>query len=112
MPNRLWRGRIAAMLIGGLRWKHLSEKTKKKRGRRGLGPWPLRCLSQTLSERKERHSILLTFHRRGGYVFITYIIPNLRTARILFYGIRYFLPLSSEISKENGYQTTFLFDET
>ena len=54
MPNRLWRGRIAAMLIGGLRRKHLSAKTKKRKGRRGLGPWPLRCLSQTLPERKER----------------------------------------------------------
>ena len=54
MSNRLWRGRIAAMLIGELRWKHLSAKTKKRRGRRGLGPWPLRCLSQTLPERKER----------------------------------------------------------
>ena len=120
MPNRLWRGRIAAMLIGGLRWKHLSAKTKKRRGRRGLGPWPLRCLSQTFPERKERECRLvgistqffLTFHRWGGYVFITYIVPNLRAARILSYGIRYFLPLSSEISKENGYQATFLFDET
>ena len=52
MPNRLWRGRIAAMLICGLRRKHLSAKTKKKRGRRGLGPWPLRCLSQTLPKRE------------------------------------------------------------
>ena len=53
MPDRLCWGRIAAMLICGLRRKRLSAKTKKKRGRRGLGPWPLRCLNQTLSERKE-----------------------------------------------------------
>ena len=49
----------------------------------------------------------LTFHHWGGYVFITYIVPNLRAARILSYRIRYFLPLL----KENGYQATFLFDE-
>ena len=29
-------------------------KTIKMGGRRGLRPWPLRCLSQFLSERKER----------------------------------------------------------
>ena len=54
---------------------------------------------------------LLTFHHWGGYLFITYIVPNLRAARILSYWIRYFLPLSNEILKENGYQATFLFDE-
>ena len=41
-----------------------------------------------------------------------YIVPNLRAARILSYWIRYFLPLSNEILKENGYQATFLFDES
>ena len=41
------------MLICRLRMGHSSAKTKKK-GRRGLCPWPLRCLSQFLSERKER----------------------------------------------------------
>ena len=54
---------------------------------------------------------LLTFHHGGGYVFITYIVPNLRAARILSYWIKYFLPLSNEILKENGYQASFLFDE-
>ena len=52
--------RMAAMLICGLRLKHLSAKTRKKGGRRGLGPWPLRCLSQILSERKERMLRLLS----------------------------------------------------
>ena len=120
MPDRLWRGRIAAMLICGLRRKHLSAKTKKKRGRRGLSPWPLRCLNQTLSERKERvcrligisTQFLLTFHCWGSYIFIMYIVPNLRAARILSYWIRYFLPLSNEVLKESGYQATFLFDES
>ena len=60
MLDRFWRGRIAATLICGLRQKHLSAKTKKKRGRRGLGPWPLRCLSQTLSEKEERVCRLLS----------------------------------------------------
>ena len=58
-------------------------KNKKKGGRRGLCPWPLRCLSQLLSERKERmlrggeyvsygdvSQNLPTFHRWGGLVFI------------------------------------------
>ena len=30
------------------------QKQGKKGGRRGLRPWPLRCLSQSLFERKER----------------------------------------------------------
>ena len=34
--------------------EHSSAKTRKKGGWRGLRPWPLRCLSQFLSERKER----------------------------------------------------------
>ena len=46
--------KMAAMLNCGLRSKHLTAKTREKGGRRGLGPWPLRCLSQTLFEREER----------------------------------------------------------
>ena len=33
---------------------HSSVKIRKKVGRRGLCPWPLRCLSQFLAERKDR----------------------------------------------------------
>ena len=40
--------------------KCFSTKTKEERGRRGLCPWPLRCLSQILSERKERMLRLLS----------------------------------------------------
>ena len=48
------RGETVTAMIG-LRWMwHSSAKTSKKGGRRGLRPWPLRCLSQFLSERKER----------------------------------------------------------
>ena len=54
IPDRLGWDRIAAMLTCGLRSWYFSAKTRKKGGRRGLCPWPLRCLSQTLSERKER----------------------------------------------------------
>ena len=43
--------------------------------------------------------ILRTFHRWGDHVIITYIVPNLRVARILSYWMRYFLPLSNEILK-------------
>ena len=99
---------MAAMLICGLRSRHLTAKTRGKGGRRGLGPWPLRCLSQVLLEGEERMlrtlsigvQILRTFHRWGGHVFIMYIVPNLRVARILSYWMRYFLPLSNEILKE------------
>ena len=58
---------------------HSSAKTRKKKGRRGLRPWPLRCLSQFLSERKDRllrgRMCLRTFHRWGGLVFIVYVFP-------------------------------------
>ena len=84
------------------------RKQGKKGGRRGLSPWPLRCLSQTLFQREERIlrslsigvQILRTFHLWGGHVFIMYSVPNLRVARILSYWMRYFLPLSNEILKE------------
>ena len=100
--------KMAAMLNRGLRSKHLTAKTREKGGRRGLGPWPLRCLSQTLFQREERMlgsfsidvHILRTFHLWGGHVFIMYSVPNLRVARILSYWMRYFLPLSNEILKE------------
>ena len=46
---------------------------------------------------------LLTLHHRGGHVFITYIVPNLRVAGLLSYWIKGFLPLSNEILKGNGY---------
>ena len=44
-------------------------------------------------------NFLLTFHHGGGYLFITYLVPNLRAARILSHWIKYFLPLSNEILK-------------
>ena len=59
-------------------------------GRRGLRPWSLRCLTQILSERKERlprgrmcciclhkslHARVCTFHRWGGHVFIVDVQP-------------------------------------
>ena len=41
--------KMAAMLkTVGSDLKHFTVKTREKGGRRGLGPWPLRCLSQTL----------------------------------------------------------------
>ena len=48
---------------------HSSVKTRKKVGRLGLRPWPLRCLSQFLLKRKDRllrvRIFLRTFHRWG-----------------------------------------------
>ena len=86
------------MLVCRLWTWQSSAKTRKKGGRRGLRPWPLRCLSQFLSERKERllrwrmccvclrmslrmslrmnlRMSLRTFHRRGGHVFIVDVQP-------------------------------------
>ena len=86
-------------------WMWLSStKTRKKVGRRGLRPWPLRCLSQFLSERKDRLfrglMFLHTFHRWGGLIFIVYIIPNWRVIKILSHWMGYFLPLS-DFNKEH-----------
>ena len=50
----LGRGKTATALID-LRWMWCSSaKNKQEGGSGGLRPWPLRCLSQFLSERKER----------------------------------------------------------
>ena len=54
MSDRLGWGRIAAMLIYGLWMSHSpARRTRRKKGRRGLRPWPLRCLSQTFSKKRE-----------------------------------------------------------
>ena len=61
MLDRLGWGRIAVMLVYRLRMRHSPvRRTRRKKGRRGFRPWPLRCLSQILSERKERMLILLS----------------------------------------------------
>ena len=61
MPDRSGRGRIAAMLVYKLWMRHYhARRTRREKGRRGLCPWPLRCLSQTPSERKERMFRLLS----------------------------------------------------
>ena len=74
-----------------------SAKTRKKKGRRGLRPWPLRCLSQFLAAKKDRllrgQMFLLTFHRWGDLVFIVDVFPNLRVIRILSHWMRDFLSL-------------------
>ena len=41
-------------------WHSPARRTIRKKGRRGLRPWPLRCLSQILSKRKERMLRLLS----------------------------------------------------
>ena len=61
MPDRLGWGRIAAMLLYRLWMRHSpARKTRRKKGRRGLCLWPLQCLSQIISERKERMLRLLS----------------------------------------------------
>ena len=54
LDRRGWGMTAAAMLSCRLWVWHFSAKTRKNGGRRGLCPWPLRCLSQLLSKRKER----------------------------------------------------------
>ena len=53
---------VGLLLLIGRLWVWLSpaRRTKMKKGQRGLRPWPLRCLSQILSERKERMLRLLS----------------------------------------------------
>ena len=52
---------LLLLLIGRLwMWHSPARRTRRKKGRRGLRPWPLRCLSQILSERKERMLRLLS----------------------------------------------------
>ena len=52
---------LLLLLIGRLwMWHSPTRRIKKKKGRRGLRPWLLRCLSQILSERKERMLRLLS----------------------------------------------------
>ena len=61
MPDLLGWGRIAAMLVYRLWMRHSpARRNRRKKGRRGLRPWPLRCLSQIFSERKERMLRLLS----------------------------------------------------
>ena len=89
-----------ASLVCMLWMWHSSANTRKEKGRRGLRPWPLQCLSQFLAERKDRlfrgrmFFFLRTFYRWGGLVFIVYVIPNWRVVRILSHWMGYFLPLS------------------
>ena len=52
---------LMLLLISRLWMRHSSaRRTRRKKGRRGLRPWPLRCLSQILPERKERMLRLLS----------------------------------------------------
>ena len=91
--SRNWAGACGG--LPGLRSWYFSAKTRKKGGRRGLCPWPLRCLSQILSERERRECLdclvlaygffCVPFNRWGGHVFIVYVVPNLRVVRILSY---------------------------
>ena len=61
MLDRLSWDRIAAMsTCGPLMRCSPAKRTRRKKGRRGLCPWPLRYLSQILSERKERMLRLLS----------------------------------------------------
>ena len=78
---------LLLLLIGKLRMRHSSAKrTRKKKSQRGLRLWPLRCLSQFLSERRDRllrgrmcceclRMSMRTFHRWGGLVFIVDVLP-------------------------------------
>ena len=98
---------------------------KNKEGKGSARAWPVaapmpksdsfsREKREMLNDGRWSTIFLLTFFHGDGYLFITYIVPNLRAAGILSYWIKYFLPLSNEILKGSGYQrlSPFLFDET
>ena len=60
---------LLLLLIGRLWvWPSPARRTKGKEGRRGLCPWPLRCLSQILSERKREHSDCLVLAYGSAYL--------------------------------------------
>ena len=83
-------GPVIGLLLGWYAGSGCStplQKQERMGGRRGLRPWPLRCLSQFLPERKEKllregrivsrmraygyvYQYWRTFHRWGGLVFI------------------------------------------
>ena len=74
-------GLLQCWSAGSGRGTPLQKQERRKNGRQGLRPWPLRCLSQFLSEKKDRLlrgrmccvclcMSLRTFHRWGGLVFI------------------------------------------
>ena len=53
--DRRARDRTAAGLVCRLcAWLFYSKRTRKKKGRQGLRPWQLRCLSRFLSKRNDR----------------------------------------------------------
>ena len=57
----------------------LLYKNEKEEGSEGLHPWPLRCLSQFLLDRKDRllrrRMFLRTFHQGGGLIYVAYVFP-------------------------------------
>ena len=60
---------LLLLLIGRLWvWPSPARRTKGKEGRRGLCLWPLRCLSQILSERKREHSDCLVLAYGSAYL--------------------------------------------
>ena len=121
MPNCLWWDRATAGRSPSSDWITSLQKQRKK-GVGELARGRSDAKVRFLFEGKERDapqrvltfSFLLTFYHGDDYLFITYLVPNLRAAGILFHWIKYFLPLSNEILKGNGYQrlSPFLFDET
>ena len=63
---------LLLLLIGKLwMWHSPARRTRRKKGRRGLRPWPLRCLSQILSERKERMLRLLSI---GVWFYVPFTV--------------------------------------
>ena len=80
-----WTWTAAGLIYRLCVWLFSAKRTRKKKGRQGLRPWPLRCLSQFLSEKKDRllseqmccicqRMSLRTFHRWGGLVFIVDVL--------------------------------------
>ena len=49
-----WTWTAAGLIYRICAWLFSAKRIRKKKGRQGLRSWPLRCLSQFPSERKDR----------------------------------------------------------
>ena len=74
-----WAWTAAGLIYRLCVWIFSAKRTRKKKGLKGVRLWPLRCLNQFLSKRKDRllrgRMFLRTFYRWGDLVFIAYVLP-------------------------------------
>ena len=83
-----------------------STKTRKKKGWRGLRPWPLRCLSQFFPTRKDRllkvRMFFVYLSPRGWPDIYSVCFFGWMVIRILSHWMRYYLSISALIRDIEG----------